>query len=59
MTEHRAVAEVTRKQLESMGSIKHLGAIKGHGGKGIPDGSIATSLCFITRLATSDDNRQR
>jgi hypothetical protein len=57
--ENRAVAEVNREQLESMWSIKHLGSIKGNGGKGIPDGSIATFMCFITHLPTSDDNGQR
>lgn len=42
----RAVAE-NRKQLESVWSTLHLGTIKGSGGKGIPDGSLASSPCFI------------
>lgn len=53
----RAVAE-NRKQLESMWSTLHLGTIKGSGGKGIPDGSLATSPCFITHLPTSDESGQ-
>lgn len=58
VVERRAVAEVNRKQLESMWSIGHLGTIKGNGDKGIPDGSLATSPCFITHLPTSDESGQ-
>ena len=54
----RAVAEVNSKQLESTWSILHLETIKGSGGKGIPDGSLATSPCFITHLPTSDESGQ-